>query len=492
MRIIYFDIDTLRPDHLGCYGYHRNTSPNIDNIAEEGSIFTNCYTSDAPCLPSRASLFTGRFGIHTGIVGHGGTAADMRLTGKERGFDDKFLRNNWIGTLRSAKYYTVSISPFAERHSAFWFCSGWNEMYNPGKAGLEIADDILPYANKWLEENGRQDNWFLHINLWDPHTPYRTPLTFEPSFENDPPPSWITENNIKELINRDFPGSTRDYGDFDKLKLTNFFKKMQNIPKIENLGDFTSWINGYDLGIRYADNFIGKIIKLINKLGIYEDTLVIISSDHGENQGELQVFGDHATACHIVNRVPMIIKWPKKKWKKHYDSLIYATDIAATIIEGLNKKVPEFWDGKSIYKEIENGEEFGRKYLVISQNAWTCQRAVRFGNWTLIRTYHTGLIKYPEIMLYDFENDFHMTNNLAGERPGIVGKGLQLLDEWYSQMMKSSPLSKDPMETVLEEGGPFHTRERIIAYLKRTKRSDREEIIKAIQKVEEIEKLKLL
>ena len=95
-------------------------------------------------------------------------------------------------------------------------------------------------------------------------------------------------------------------------------------------------------------------------------------------------------------------------------------------------------------------------------------------------------------MLYDFENDFHMTNNLAGERPGIVGKGLQLLDEWYSQMMKSSPLSKDPMETVLEEGGPFHTRERIIAYLKRTKRSDREEIIKAIQKVEEIEKLKLL
>ena len=57
MRIIYFDIDTLRPDHLGCYGYHRDTSPNIDKIAEEGSIFTNCYTSDAPCLPSRASLF---------------------------------------------------------------------------------------------------------------------------------------------------------------------------------------------------------------------------------------------------------------------------------------------------------------------------------------------------------------------------------------------------------------------------------------------------
>ncbi|MCK4286846.1 MAG: sulfatase, partial [Candidatus Lokiarchaeota archaeon] len=364
MRIIYFDIDTLRPDHLGCYGYHRNTSPNIDKIAEEGSIFTNCYTSDAPCLPSRASLFTGRFGIHTGIVGHGGTAADMRLTGKERGFDDNYLRNNWIGTLRSAKYYTVSISPFAERHSAFWFCSGWNEMYNPGKRGHEIADDVLPYAKKWLEDNGKKDNWFLHLNLWDPHTPYRTPLSFEPSFENDPPPSWITEEIINEHRNSYGPRSARDIGGFDKLKLTQFYKRIQKIREIENIDDFTKWINAYDVGIRYADEFVGIIIELINKIGIYDDTLIIISSDHGESQGELNVYGDHATACHIVNRVPMIIKWPQKKWKKQYDSLLYSTDIAATLIEGVGKKVPDFWDGKSIFRELENGEDFGRKYLV--------------------------------------------------------------------------------------------------------------------------------
>lgn len=482
MRIIYFDIDTLRPDHLGCYGYHRNTSPNIDKITEEGSIFTNCYASDAPCLPSRASFFTGRFGIHTGIVGHAGTAADMRITGKERGFEDFYLKNNLVSILRKAKYYTVSISPFAERHSAFWFCSGWNEMYNPGKEGLEIADDIFLYANKWLEDNGNKDNWFLHLNLWDSHTPYRTPKSFQISFENDPPPSWITENSITELKNRAIPGSPNV-----NLKLINFFKKMQALPKIDNLGDFKSWINGYDIGIRYVDHFVGKIVALIRKLGIYDDTLIIISSDHGENQGELQVFGDHATACHIVNRVPMIIKWPKKKWNKQYDSLIYATDIAATLIEGVGKRVPSFWDGKSIYKEIEDRSEFGRNYLVLGQNAWTCQRTIRFENWTLIRTYHTGLIKYPELMLYDFANDFHMTNNLAKERPDIVEKGLQFLNEWYTQMMESSSVPKDPMWTVIEEGGPFHVRERITAYLKRTKRSDREEIIKAIQNIEEFE-----
>ena len=68
MRILYVDIDTLRPDHLGCYGYHRPTSPNIDAVAAQGVRFEKCYASDTPCLPSRAALFTGRFGTHTGIV----------------------------------------------------------------------------------------------------------------------------------------------------------------------------------------------------------------------------------------------------------------------------------------------------------------------------------------------------------------------------------------------------------------------------------------
>ena len=74
MRIILFDIDTLRPDHLGCYGYGRETSPDIDAIAAHGVRFTDYYCPNAPCLPSRASLITGQYGIHTGVVGHGGTA----------------------------------------------------------------------------------------------------------------------------------------------------------------------------------------------------------------------------------------------------------------------------------------------------------------------------------------------------------------------------------------------------------------------------------
>ena len=103
MRILYVDIDTLRPDHLGCYGYSRNTSPNIDAIAREAVRFTDYYCSDAPCLPSRAALMTGRFGIHTGCVGHGGINAEMRPEGRDRGMADFNGRYNLPAVLRRAE-----------------------------------------------------------------------------------------------------------------------------------------------------------------------------------------------------------------------------------------------------------------------------------------------------------------------------------------------------------------------------------------------------
>ncbi|MCK4285505.1 MAG: sulfatase-like hydrolase/transferase, partial [Candidatus Lokiarchaeota archaeon] len=232
--------------------------------------------------------------------------------------------------------------------------------------------------------------------------------------------------------------------------------------------------------IRYSDEYVGKIIDLLKNQGIYEDMIIIISSDHGENQGELNVYGDHATACHITNHVPMIIKWPNINWKKEYDSLIYQTDIAATIVEQLGLKVPEFWDGRNIFNNLGDNENVGRDFLVISQNAWSCQRTVRFNNWTLINTYHTGLKDFPKTMLFDYEFDYHMLKNIADERPEIVEKGTELLETWHKNMMHDNSSKIDPMETVLKEGGPFHTRGTLKYYLSRLKKSGREEMVNVI------------
>lgn len=129
MRILYIDSDSLRPDHLGCYGYHRNTSPNIDHIAEDAVRFENCYVSDSPCMPSRTALFSGRFGFQTGVVGHGGTSAQPFVEGASREFNDTFARTSWMSLLGKLVYRTASVSSFGQRHGAWHWYAGWMMLW---------------------------------------------------------------------------------------------------------------------------------------------------------------------------------------------------------------------------------------------------------------------------------------------------------------------------------------------------------------------------
>ena len=168
MKVILFDIDTLRADHMGCYGYGRDTTPVMDGIAKDGVCFDRYYCPNAPCLPSRASMVTGLYGIHNGIVGHGGTAADLRLQGESRSFTDLVSENGLFMQFKRAGLHTVSFSSFAERHSAWWFLSGLDEYYNPGLRGGESADMVTPAVLNWLERNREMEDWFLHVPLLGP------------------------------------------------------------------------------------------------------------------------------------------------------------------------------------------------------------------------------------------------------------------------------------------------------------------------------------
>ena len=165
MRILYIDMDCVRPDHLGCYGYRRNTSPNIDSIARQGTIFQRVYASDTPCLPSRAALFSGRFGINNGVIGHAGAGARMCYPGNGHSVDAGY--RPLVMALRQAGLRTVTISPFADRHTAWWFVAGFSEVIDPGSRGQEIASQVNAQALPWLKANAGKDNWFLHLNYWD-------------------------------------------------------------------------------------------------------------------------------------------------------------------------------------------------------------------------------------------------------------------------------------------------------------------------------------
>ena len=477
MRILYLDIDTLRPDHMGCYGYARDTTPNLDKVAAEGMVFDNYYCSDAPCLPSRAALVFGQFGIHNGIVGHGGTAADRRLAGPERSFTDIAERDNFFYLFRKAGMHTASISTFPERHSAWWFNAGFNETYNEGSGGMESGEAVLPTALDWLNRNKSRDNWFLHMHIWDPHTPYRAPANFGNPFEDEPlSDDWITEEVFSGHLKKAGPHSAKDiggHGDATDPKYPRHPGALKDLKEVKN------FIDQYDCGIRYADYLLGQVLDLLKEQGIYDDTAIIISSDHGENMGELGLYAEHATADNITCRIPMIIKWPKGASGRDA-GLRYNFDLVPTMAELLGLPSASSWDGES-YAGLISGkgrgnceENSGRESLVLSQQAHVCQRSARFGDFIYIRTIRDGFQLFDDEMLFNVKDDPHEQHDLKEKYPEICAQGAKIILDWQEDMMKTSVSDRDPMWTVYREGGPFHAHDRsLAAYLKRLEESGR-------------------
>jgi arylsulfatase A-like enzyme len=478
MRVLLIDIDTLRPDHLGCYGYKRDTSPCIDSIAKEGILFEKYYTPNAPCLPSRASLVTGLYGIHNGILGHGGTAGDLHLEGEPRDFRDELSMNNLFMTFRKAGYYTVSFSTFAERHSAWWFNSGFNEMYNVGKGGHESAEEVTPLALKWLEEKGESDNWFMHYHLWDPHTPYRAPEEFGNPFKDQPlSDDWITEDIFKEHLKHVGPHGAKEIGMWDSDTNPKYPRHPGELVNMDEVKDF---IDQYDCGVRYTDDNIKQLIDLLKEKGVYEDTAIIITSDHGENIGELGIYGEHATADEPCCHVPMIIKWPGYEGEYRDDKFHTNVDLAPTMADMLNIEPFKKWDGMSYAKTITEKKDCGYDDLVLTQCAHVCQRSARFDDYIYIRTVHGGYHLFDDEMLFNIKEDPHQTNNLAKSYPELCAKGAKIILDWEYDMMKSSSTNVDPMWTVMREGGPLHSRGELTSYVERLKQTDRGEFVEEL------------
>lgn len=471
MRIVHIDVDSLRPDHLGCYGYHRNTSPNIDALARESVVFDNVYVSDAPCLPSRTALWSGRCGTRTGVVNHGGARATPFNEGAERWFRDSFIQTGWMAALRAAGIEkTATVSSFGERHSAWHWYAGFHEIYNSGEMGMDMAEDVAGTGIRWLAQNGTADNWFLHLNFWDPHTPYRAPASFGDPFKEDPLSAWLTEEVRLSAWKEFGPHSAQD---LHGLRGSDYYKDYPRMPaSIDSMSALRQWIDGYDTGIRYMDDHIGRVVGALDKLGILEETVIVISADHGENLGELNVWGDHQTADHWTCRVPLIVRWPGTSARRE-SALYYQYDWAATLIELLGGQVPGNWDGRSFADTFKAGQEAGRPFLVVSQNAWSCQRGVRFEDFICLHTYHDGFKAFEPIMLFDLVADPHQQRNIAPERPELVQRAVSSLEAWLREIAISGDQDIDPMWTVLREGGPFHVRGDLELYAGRLRETGR-------------------
>ena len=448
MRILFVDLDCLRSDHVGANGYHRNTTPNLDRVAAGGVTFTRAYCANSPCLPARASLFTARFGINNGIVAHHGTGERLRWTHEGHWRDPArpfFQHHLWSKGMK-----TVSFSCFHDRHNAWWFTAGWQELHTfTRKRGQETADEVNAAALPWLTAHAREDNWFLHVHYWDIHTHYRITQEWADRFADDPPPAWPDQAAIDR--------HQRIYGPKTALDL---FTLRDTSPTpvmpdaVRTVADFKKLVDGYDGAIAYADHHAGQLLQALDDAGVLEDTAVIITGDHGDSFGEHGQYTDHGIANEAVHNVPMIVKWPGLPARGRREELIYIMDVAPTVCELMGFPVPAGWDARSFAPALR-GEEFrGWPYLVYDHGIYTFTRTVRTPDWMLMQVLHPGLYPYDDpVMLHDMKKDPHQEVNLAAERPEVAGELSRCLADWRQEQVRKGGVP-DPLEEMVPVG-PF-------------------------------------
>lgn len=444
MRIIYVDIDSLRPDHMGCYGYNRNTTPNIDKIAELGARFNACYVASSPCVPSRASFMSGRFATNHGALTHWGPGGEFQYPdGDGHPEDVPFLTRY----LRKADYKTVTFSSFGDRHKAWWYFAGWNEVHTHSlKEGNEDAHEVTDAVIPWLKQYGKEDNYFLHIQFWDPHSLYTSPDEYAAQWEEQPAKAFPSEEDILEHQKDNFPRSAR------------FLHTAKEIPgkmprTIKNREDFIKLLNGYDAGVSYMDAHIGKLMETLRELGIEDEVCWVISADHGESMGEQGIYMEHASATEAVHHIPLIMKIPgMTKPGTVVTEFVYNADVVATIPTLVGLPVPGGWDGESFLSVLKGEPWEGREYLVMDHGLYTCQRAVRDRKWSFIRTYHEGLYRFDDVTLYDMENDPHQRVNVADAYPDVVKEMDHRIAVWTQENIGANGRKIDPLQRVIETG----------------------------------------
>ncbi len=427
MKVILLVIDTLRADHLSCYGYERKTSPNIDRLAKEGALFEYAYPSDVPTQPSFTSMFTGLRGIQTGIVSH----SQSENLSEDIPCFPELLSQKGIVTGAVSTLYMMRR----------WFARGYQYYMNP-VAGIRRrvqqvdAEEINAMALPWIQEN-RDKDFFLFMHYWDPHSLYYPPEPYRRLFyngnESDP------NNHSLDVL---------------KMQPVWPFTKRHLDAIGKNITDINYIVAQYDGEIRYADDNVGKLISLLESLGIYDETAIIMTSDHGESLGEHHFYFDHHEVYETTIRVPLIVRYPKMAPKdQSIKALVQSTlCIMPTVLNLFGIQVPECLEGKNLIK-IANEEEKGWDYIYVNQGLWTAKRAVRTEEWKLIKTLDNSFWEGPVTELYNMRTDPEETINLADEKNEIVDQLELNMQRWLRKIIGKKI---DPLELIVSQGLPVY------------------------------------
>jgi arylsulfatase A-like enzyme len=395
-NVIVILVDTLRADHLPCYGYERDTAPNICALAEEGILFEKMYSNSPSTKTSVASLFTSMLPSQHKSVHNDDILGDELVTMAE------------ILTEHGYHAYAVNGNPVLK------------EKFNYGQGFATWKDNITRVMKRnpvILDSLGSHEQpFFLYLHYMDPHSPYSAPLSYYKYF------------------NSDYHGAVTGSGPYE----VDYFEDRPD--ELEQLRNF------YDNEIRFVDHKIGELFEKLKKLGLYEDTVIIFLSDHGEMFLDHEQF-EHSNGVYTeLIDVPLIIRPPNHE-KTIVDTAVQTVDILPTLLSMLGIEVDHKFMGRSIFPLIGSGETrpiFSEQRRMCCGRTRFAETALILGNYKLIRQ----LKKQKEHLLFDMHEDPLERRNLIGSAQNaaeLVDKMDSLIQE-YSAVYEGIEAKKTTLD----------------------------------------------
>ncbi len=394
--IILITIDSLRADHLGCYGYYRNTSPEIDSFSKKAAIFNNAFTTRSETPTAIASLLTGLYShFHHVRMIHDQLPEDIKtlpfFLHMKKYITAAFVGNHILKNEKSGlgRYFDTYVDKLPKKELN-------RDVFE------NRAPDLTDSAIRWIESNCNK-SFFLWVHYQDPHHPY------------DGAPEKIrnlfTHKNAEMVL-------AESIADHVKLPW---------IKEVDGAVDANSYIDAYDSEIRLCDKYIGKLLKKLDQLCDPNKTLIIITADHGESLGKHGRYFVHGL-CSVYDdavHIPLIIRYPGIV-SGRINEQVSLVDIVPTILEIIKfTHDPQKNEGESLVALLLRKPSFKRKPIFIEKANEI--KAVRTDNWKFIMNFKT-----KQAELYNLKLDPDENNNIINYQKEVANTLHRLLLKWIN------------------------------------------------------------
>jgi len=322
-NIIIVSLDTLRADHLSCYGYQRNTSPNIDLLAKNAIKFSNVFSQSSWTLPSHMSFFTSRYPSF-----HKVKTTEHTLNPKIKTLAEILKENG---------YTTVAFTEGGNLFRIYGFGRGF-DIYEEKSKDIEFT---FNQALRWLRKERGNNKFFLFIHTYEIHTPYLRTTFADPKKRGRLPKTLKVGDLLYDIM----------YGRF---KLSD--KEKDYIRSL------------YDSGILYADSYIGKLIECLRELKLMDNTTLLIFSDHGEDLWDHGISPAHGVTLYQDQlHVPVILYNRRLPYPKEIDAPVQLIDFMPTLLAINNIPIPKGLQGKNLLPLIMNKSSIEDKRPIFSE-----------------------------------------------------------------------------------------------------------------------------